>query len=372
MIKKRSHFAFVLLAGALSVSAQAQVKPSAPTKVCIQNDSGPSSCANISSGSQTKKWNPGHYVRANSVGYARSNADRLAAYNQIRNEPLIKGGLISVTWGALEPQKGVYDFSVIDNDLQYLKAMGKKLIIEIWWMQFGNSSTPSPEYFPQYMISEGGVKDAGFVATAKIDEAYWMDRLVALSKALAAKYDSDPAVEQFVLSETAATSAKEFLRALPTFASHWPKTAVVFYPNWVDSPEMARDLLAVMGRGGIGVGGPDLLPPPPINQVGEDHGSQALQGLGVRKVYANSSETGDFGTVDYRGRIPVAYQYQGIHSLPPTVLIDYALNTLKSTHITWTIAYDQGPEMNFDSGVMPVVKSVNGKINTALPTAFSQ
>ncbi|MGJ7094251.1 hypothetical protein [Vibrio hannami] len=34
-------------------------------------------------------------------------------------------------WALLEPKKGQYDFSIIEEDYQYLKAHGKRLFVQL-------------------------------------------------------------------------------------------------------------------------------------------------------------------------------------------------------------------------------------------------
>ena len=60
------------------------------------------------------------------------------------------GAQIMYAWKVLEPQKGSYDFSLIEEDYQYLKAHGKKLFIQL------QDATFSPTYkaIPSYLLSD--------------------------------------------------------------------------------------------------------------------------------------------------------------------------------------------------------------------------
>lgn len=367
MIRRRRpfllHIGLVIASVVYGSQAVAQVKPASPQNLCIQDSTGPSSCSNVS---RVVKWNPGHYVRPNTLGFVSNASDRAWAFEKIRNDSMFKGGLISVPWGSIEPQEGVYNFAPIDHDLQLMKAMGKKLIIEVWWQKYGG--TPDTRYFPQYIIDAGGIGSIPSQSEhhVKINETRWADRYIALQKALAARYDNDPDVEQTVITETASTTAYEFKRIVPAVASLWHRTQVVLYPNWVDTPELARDLLAIMAPLGVGVGAPDIIGPPGMKY--EDHGSQALRGVGVQCMYADCNERGDFGSVDYRGQIPVAYQYQALSGVGAASVIDYAMNTLKATHLIWSIGEDGSAATNWATGVLPVVKGVSGKTITTYPS----
>ncbi len=309
-----------------------------------------------------KKWHPGHYVRANTLGFLTNTADRANAYDRIRNESVIRGAVLSVPWGSIERGEGVYDFSSIDFDRDYLKAMNKKLIIEVWWQKYGGS-VPDTRFFPQYIVDANGVDSLpNGEHHIKINEDRWAERYYQLQRVLADRYDNDPAVEQVVVTETASTSAYVFLTLFPRVNQLWPSTPVVLYPNWVDTAELARDLLKVLASVGGGVGAPDLISP--TVQHYEDHGSRALRGKGVQPIYGPDSPPGDFGTVDYRGRIPVAYQFQFIGEVPASRLIDYGVNELKATHLIWSIVGD------WDGDTLPAVKQ-HATLVEACPTSFA-
>src|SRR5262245_48016296 len=103
--------ALVAVAALAGSQALAQAKPVPPRNLCVEG----TTCATTSGNSM--KWHPGHYVRALTTGTQKNTSARLAAYDAIRNNPHFAGGVINVTWAAVEPQKDVYDFSVIDRDL---------------------------------------------------------------------------------------------------------------------------------------------------------------------------------------------------------------------------------------------------------------
>lgn len=360
-------------AATLAISSQvfSQTQPMVPVGVCIQDSSGPSACASVGG---SMKWHPGHYVRAFTIGTAKTTSERFAAYDAIRNNPYFKGGVINVTWSAIEPRKDVYDFSVIDTDLNYLKAMGKRLIIEVWTSQYGGSG-PSTEYFPQWMINEGGAANDinGACCSVQLQQAYWMDRYIKLIQKLGERYNAEPFVEQLQTNETSTTEASQYKRLIRPMALAWPNTPTILYMNFVGSTELARELVALAAQNGVGIGGPDILPPKPLSPYGEDHGSLVSRGAGIAVVAGFS---GDYGTTDYRDVIPLSYQYQGLNRITPASLIDYALNTMRMTHITWTKAdseiYPGDPaSMLWSTGVVPTVNSVNGRTNTKCPSIYA-
>lgn len=341
--------------------------PNAPSTICID-----SACtsASAAAGLTGKKWHPGNYMHVNEQIFTTTDSTRFAWYDRIKSEPLIKGAAIVAPWGVLEHQKGVYDFSQIDKDLAYLKGMNKRLIIEVWWMDYWHALPTVPQsgigWLPDYIISNGcaiGGTNGGY--TVQLHKQECMDPLIALFQALGKRYNADSSVEQIIITEPsfayptwdANLFYTQFQRLIPAVAAAWPNTSVAFYMNWFAQP---GGMAAINANNGVGIGGPDILPPSPI-APSEDDGSRALRGAG-----------GNYGTVDYRGRIPVSYAYEAIYSLAPTVLIDYALNTLKATHIEWSATDGLSSQLNWDTGVMPVIKAKNGQVgSTACPSAYN-
>ena len=354
-----------------SAAAYAQAKPAAPTSVCIQDTTGPSNCANVVSTPTGTgiKWNPGHYIRPSAQSFASKRAERHDWYSKIRNNPNFKGGLITATWGTIEPRQGVYDFSEIDADLAYLKSIGKKFIIEVWWMNYWHNiaNARGQGWVPDYMIDNGCAIGSTYESggyTIQFHKAECMDRLIALFQALGKRYDADPDVEQIIVTEpstpyptwNADQYLVQFKRLMPLLAASWPRTNRVFYMNWFAQP---GEMIAAMAANGVGVGGPDILPGPPIFGW-EDDGSRALRGAG-----------GNFGAIDYRGKIPVNYSYQAAGDMGPATLMDYSLNTLKATHLAWSPAGHMPTHMNWDTGVVPAVQAVSGRVgSTACPTVY--
>lgn len=364
-------------------SAFTQAAPTAPTNVCISDDTGPSSCSKLPPTTTGQmKWNPGHYVRADVQGFESDQTTRFWVHDQIKNEPLIKGSAMIMNWGAIENERDKYDWSLIDEELAHLKSMNKRLIVDVWFHQFGGGKTltqiPQTEdrrYFGDYMIREGGVGISnvdygGFVA--RIHDPKWMDRLIKLFQEMGARYDKDPYFEQVIISETSMTLTDptfsqqavitQLKRLLPAVRAAWPTTPVVLYLNYLGSEAETRDMVAYAHSVGVGIGGPDIIPPPPDGPY-EDWGSQALRGSG-----------GNFGTVDYRGTIPISYSYEipsyGGYNFTGDGLLRYANGTLKATHVAWTYFNDKIPQHNWTTGILPAIKAKNGAIVTACPSTL--
>ena len=60
--------------------------------------------------------------------------------------PRISGAQIMYSWRQLERQKDVYDFSIIQEDYEYLKSHGKKLFIQFQDLTFNVKYHALPKY----------------------------------------------------------------------------------------------------------------------------------------------------------------------------------------------------------------------------------
>src|SRR6185503_2567762 len=76
--------------------------------------------------------------------------DRQSIINHpLLQHPMFKGAQIMYAWRDFEPQKGVYDFSILKEDYEYLKKYGKKIFVQL------QDATFNPNYkaIPEYLIS---------------------------------------------------------------------------------------------------------------------------------------------------------------------------------------------------------------------------
>src|SRR5271156_1842532 len=121
------------LLGALvfvGVNARAQplaspARPKPPDQVCVNGQCAASSSASTAGG--PIKWNPGHYMASYGVVYSsQSTAFMQTETNDLNNHDAIVGYRMAITWGAMEPTQGNYDFSAIDTTLQRLKTAYNK------------------------------------------------------------------------------------------------------------------------------------------------------------------------------------------------------------------------------------------------------
>jgi hypothetical protein len=206
---------------------------------------------------------------------------------------LFDGVQIAYSWKQLEYQKDKYDFSIINEDLDFLTKHGKKLFIQFQDVSFSMKYNHAPNYLLTDSIFHGGVnkqykfddyheqsyQELGWV-TRRWDPAV-QKRLYKLFAALGKQFDG--VIEGINTEETAVTfGSKPLLHPQGfTFKSYtdaiianltelkkaFPKSNVMVYANFMPGGFLPYQdstyLNAVYNFAWvncIGVGGPDLLP----------------------------------------------------------------------------------------------------------------
>jgi hypothetical protein len=194
---------------------------------------------------------------------------------------MFKGAQIMYSWKDFEPQKGVYDFSVLKEDYEYLKKNGKKIFIQLQDVTFNPKQKAIPDYLLAKEYSGGAVvqyyegKPDGWVAkrwNKKVRE-----RFALLLEALGKEFDGN--IAGINLQETATeithktdlsfteqayvTGIKENMLALKTA---FPTSTTMIYANFMPGEWLPEDdkgyLRSIYQYGesiGVGLGGPDLM-----------------------------------------------------------------------------------------------------------------
>ena len=211
----------------------------------------------------------------------------LAASRKLLARPDIGGVQIVYNWRDLEPQKGEYDFSVIERDLAFTQSLNKKLFIQIQDRFFQPKAKNVPDYLmadPEY---EGGLtpqfdnpgenRPVGSGWVAQQWNPAVRVRYQTLLKALAEKFDGR--VFGVNLPETAIDldpkhSPKGFscdayfegemanlAFARQTFAKSHVVQYVNFWPcEWENDHNYMGRLFDYAAKNGVGLGGPDIVP----------------------------------------------------------------------------------------------------------------
>jgi hypothetical protein len=219
--------------------------------------------------------------------YAFFNRDRErihdAAFLGIES---LEGAQLKYTWRQLEPDKDVYDFSAIQDDLAFLSSKGKGLFLQLQDASFDVRIKPIPNYLirdvayhggadPQYKIEGDDEEHAtreGWVAR-RWDPGV-QERFHQLLGALGRQFDGK--IEGINLAETAVDfgeSGRLFPKGftpdvycdavvanMTALKRAFPRSVAMQYANFM--PGGDRYLRAVYARAKelkVGVGGPDLL-----------------------------------------------------------------------------------------------------------------
>jgi hypothetical protein len=201
------------------------------------------------------------------------------------NHPNLAGAQLKYTWRELEPTRDNYDFSNLRADLATLEKHGKKL-----WIQLQDVSFSEKQVVPEYLLADtafhGGVareyEDGRFagLAARRWDPAV-RERFAGLLRALGREFDGR--IEGINLAETAVgfhdpqqfpagfthESYAHGVREIMTAAkAAFPKSHVVVYANFMPGGERyLATVYAHAERAGVGVGGPDILPHRPFQQM---------------------------------------------------------------------------------------------------------
>ena len=196
--------------------------------------------------------------------------------------PMFKGAQAMYSWRELEPQKGKYDFSMLQKDYEYLKKFGKTIFIQLQDASFN----PKNKVVPDYLFTDeynGGAtlqyndngKAEGWVAkrwNKKVRERFGL-----LLKALSNAYDGkiaginlqETSIGVSSLSDTSFTEQgyveglKENMLALK---KAFPNSTTMQYANFMPGEWLPlndkgylRSLYEYGEKIGVSLGGPDLM-----------------------------------------------------------------------------------------------------------------
>lgn len=353
----------------------ASTVPNPPEKVCVNNQ-----CATTVSppaGPHQVKWNPGHYMSSDAVLMAGKTMSYVQGeMDDLNNQDAILGYRVYISWGALEPTMGKYDFSVLDAILARLKTAynkPKRLVIYLWlyggslgqndgsvlpmYIQQGQNYGPSPvagSYGWWGQNAKG--QSAGRFAPALHRPAV-MDRLIALVQALGARYDNEPYLEAINFEEDAAITQSasgyanpdpnysdaawlaQLERLLAATTAAFPHTNVIEDNSWFSHPAPGVALEQWMAANRIAAGSADMVGQSTIQTYGYGKLSDGMQTL----IGVDPSG----GTVDLRPKMAsmIAIEYDEMVSpryVPiggPWTAVDLinALNqTYYASHAFWT------------------------------------
>ena len=290
-----------------------------------------------------------HYVW---FGGDRDGMKEAKAFLENKN---IEGAQILYPWRRLERGKDEYDFAPIREDIDFLKARGKKLWVQLQEVSFSETRKNVPDYLMNDSIYHGGIapqyelpgqdeskaRIAGWVAR-RWDPAV-QERFHKLLSALGKEFDGE--IAGINLPETAivfGSSGKLFppgfshqsyrdaiVTNMKALKRAFPKSVAMQYANFVpgewrptEDKGYLRGVYTAAKEAGVAVGGPDLMPFRP-GQVGSSYplihefSNSIPAGIAV--------QDGNFEEINPNTGKPVTFND----------LLDYATRYLRVDYIFW-------------------------------------
>ena len=230
--------------------------------ICVLSLKAIAADGGLDRGAAATKFHPGHYV-ALPVRGDIGDVHHL-------DTPGIVGVSKRYKWRHLEPRRDAYDFAAIREDLDRLAGHDKQLVVFLIDRSF--SQWPSlPSYLAQYEIAiDGGTCPARW-------EARYVERLVALGRALGDAFDEHPHFEGVAIQETSLGLPADVRDALGYTHERYrdaliailrgldaamPRSRVFWYQNFFPDGEQdyLREIATAMLGTGVVMGGPDILP----------------------------------------------------------------------------------------------------------------
>lgn len=236
------------------------------------------------------KWHPGVYI---GMATNKCDSNSIAEFNgvidSIANDTLIKGVQIKLSWSCLEgATAGDYSagFAIVDALISRLAnlAVPKRLMLQVLPYAYGtcsqgqdgNPPATGSILIPSYIRNTSGWVDWCY-SNRRYVVAIWnsavADRMIALSAAYAARYDTNARVEMFrfheetaALSGTSATNYSlssaetQWKRIIAAQAAQWTHTQVRNPINYFSSDSVNRTFYDTSVRPGMTFGGPDSPP----------------------------------------------------------------------------------------------------------------
>ncbi|HEX7035423.1 MAG TPA: beta-galactosidase [Pseudomonadales bacterium] len=115
--------------------------------------------------------------------------------------PGVRGIWMAFPWRDVEVGDGVYDWTVLDRNMDVAKDYGHVFVVAIADRSF-NGNQVMPDYLPdEYVLASRGSRKHGY--TAKRWDPYVYNRLIRLYRAIAERYADHPGFGGIATSETA-------------------------------------------------------------------------------------------------------------------------------------------------------------------------
>ncbi len=212
---------FAFVAG--TALGQSVGQPTPPPQICVNGQCTPTATPPAQGGGSIK-WTPGHYMASYQKIYPGDTMSKVQfEMDDLNNQDAILGYRLYITWGALEPTKGNYNFAVLDAILARLKTAynkPKRMVVYPIMYNYGALGNNDGSVIPLYLQQDPaygaspvpgsygwwGANSNGAstgMYTAALYNPAVMARFIALVQALGAHYDADPYVEALQIQEDA-------------------------------------------------------------------------------------------------------------------------------------------------------------------------
>lgn len=334
------------------------------------------------------KWHPGHYVMLNR-SILRVAQDKSVEQQFDRFIALLPAEIVGLQGGAfwrnLEPQEGVYDFSVIEKQLKLCQKHGKRFFCTICERHFNAQEKPVPDYLyndPKFgggvaKFHEGKSKTSGSIA--RFWDPVVLDRYTRLIAELGKRFDREPYFEGIEFIETAMIGGPAVpdltldtlmpaLRArLIAARKAFPHCVVIQETNWLingvgdwaSQKKAMADLFQFCYENGMGVGGPDLIP-----DSQRDPARPRILSYEYFPKYAGKMPLGcDVQKPQYMGRVGALK----LGNFTPEGIRQMGLDTLKLNYFFWSTQDESGLRFTLSGDVLPMLKREGAKVNAELP-----
>lgn len=389
-ILARTRTAAALLAALLGCNVlSAASSPTPPLMVCIDQNCKKTPVVGAPTASTTNatKWHPGWYreyethVRGYpTVQYAPAQAEWTALPSYM------SGMLVQFAWRAVETDYNVYDAGWLKQQLDYARAAGKRVFVDIWPQKIKPGSTEFPlDTLPPYLQNSpyGGAQTTDYGPMARIWRTEVADRMIALGAYLCRQFDSDPNFEGIMLPESSYALvgtqdpafsqdalATQLMRIARGIREACPHTIVTSRWNW-GTASQTRTMAAFAEQHALGIGTTDMSPTW-ISDM-----DLTLRGAGVVSTALETYQIGqNWGSIDYRGRIPII----GASEYPPFMkttcmdqIVKYVNDVYKATHAMMVYqSSDSGAQACQQSAALLAAIQKQGPItNTACPASLT-
>jgi hypothetical protein len=352
------------------VPANAQSTPEPPT-LCVE-ESG--NCGDSSDGDGSnaggKKWNPGHYIKAQGKHASAKKEEYLSVISnqivKVTDSPEIRGAQMAYAWGMIETSQGNYDWEPIHRHLDYLADRGRKAIVMIHTKCFGNDCASLAPVDMQTEVYVTPKERPTLIV--ELWEEQNMDRYIEFWQAMAAEFDGHPALEMVHGQESTPSLqgtnpanyskgnyATQLKRMYAAQGAAFTQTNVVANINFLRG-EVA-DLVEHAYEADVGRGMPDTF---------DSEGTFIFRG---------DCDGQNCGKRDYRGLLPhlgiISHQQLignfGPETDSPAETIAYALEN-GITHVSW-VSSESGEDSW--ANILDAIESTNPDSHTGCPLAYA-